>query len=216
VILKYEIRGAILLAVSIAIAGCNNGKGSARKEVVNDRGEQLNHVCVVPLYKKLSGVAIGPDGKGVDASPGFYLMAPYVVDSGDDFMRKLLPSLPIIAPMLAMGTGYYDERLLLIKDGYLPRLVGRSDLFHEESIVLVTTTGSQAEKATAMILANEPKQEDLYVLFKIDSLLYPPDDYPLENRPQKNPQLEHVYVELDDNDTSLLRSCVAPPQNFQR
>jgi hypothetical protein len=188
----------IAVAAIAVITGCAGGHGNAYKDVVSPDGKPLMQVCVVPLYQKGDGMSFGPDGKGGNDYPGFYLRAPYAVNSGDDFVKNLLPSKRMIPPFIAFGTGYYAPRSLLVKRGYLPLLISDSDIYSNQPLTLTAASPLEAEGVIAMLTAKQPNQEEMYNLFHIQKVIY---------LPKRDPVKEMVHVEFDDKDISLLQGC---------
>jgi hypothetical protein len=194
---RIRLNLAVIIVIA-AIAGCAGGNGSAPKDVVSSDGTPLSQVCVIPLYQMHDGIAYGPDGKGGYDYPGFYLRAPYTVDSGDDFIKNRLPSKRMIPPFIAFGTGYYAARSLLVKRGYSPLLISDSDVFNNQPLILTVASPLEAEGVIAMLTAKQPNQEEMYNLFHIQKVIY---------LPKRDPIKEMVHVEFSDNDLSLLESC---------
>lgn len=181
-------RRILLAAAFSCLAGACFAEPSNRPILVDETGTVVEYACVVPLYRKLSGVAWGIEGKSTVA-PDQYLMKPFRFSSGDDFLAKIVPWGRMFLPfgVMSFGDGWGLDTRLLLRSGYKPVAPKLFELNIEKALILPKDTDHEAEEALKIILATPPDQDKLRALFKVKEL---------------------IRINLSQEEIQLLRACV--------
>ena len=176
---------SLIILYVIYISGCASGSGIQHKKIINQEGQGIDSVCVIPAYKKVSGLGLGPDAKGSKISPNVYLLKPYKFIDGDNIVngivgnqRKIIPS-PLL---LSAGESLSYIRLLVLKSGYKPKILRRSDVYIDKPLILTETGNHEAGRIISYLKAYKAHQvflrslfgiqEDIIVQYTDDEILY--------------------------------------------
>ena len=149
------------------------GHSARHVTAVNESGESLNALIVLPLYSISSGINLGPDGKRLtDHGEILLIRSASVFDSGGNLFEKEEQSrgvLITIPPFVFMGTGRGVRSRLLLKKQYVPQAWFQHDN-HPRPLVLKTSTGNECEQAIDLLLQPQPDQQALKKLFQVEWL----------------------------------------------
>ncbi len=181
----------VLLYTISASVGASSGYGIQIKNVVNKDGEPIGSVCILPAYRKVTGLGFGPDATGSRTLPNIYLLRPYLFNSGENIVgnlvrneRKLI-SLPLL---ISAGETLSFVRLLVLKDGYKPAVLRRRDVYSGgPTIMLLRTAYGESKNVISYIKNYKKHQSDLQTMFDVR---------------------KDIIVEYADDDMLLLKSCV--------
>lgn len=191
----------VMVVMSLkSILGHASGPES-HKRFVSDTGQVIDSVCVLVAYQEISGLAVGPDGKGSEVSPERVLMRPFRYASTENFYGKadmnrsiLIP----IPPFFAIGRGYVTSAFVFLKRGYLPIDMHGSYDAKSETLTLHADNTKQAERVVEAVLSRDTGSALLRHLFIQTS----------SRRDQERATLGIDYTPEEDD---LLRSCVGQP-----
>lgn len=137
--------------------------------VVDENGNQLNGILIVPLYSKSFGIGVGPDGKGFFTKSQLIVTKPFVFNSGEDLMSKKISTKGVnLPPFIFVGSSNYVDNWLFIKKGFTPKLVQSSDIYGEAPIVLTKSSGNDSAKLIDMLLASKHDQNVLKKQFGVE------------------------------------------------
>ena len=178
-----------VVTASLTLISCATGVGTQHKEFIDSRGMGIGSVCVVPMYRKVTGVGVGPDAAGSKMLPDAYLIKPYKRSSGENILegvvdnnRKFVP----VPPLVSYGATLSYDRSLLLKSRYRPVLVTREDVFNAAPIVFDEAPMAAVGELIEQILDKNSPQALLQAIFETQS---------------------YVRVEYTEADAALLRSC---------
>lgn len=167
----------------------------SHKYFLGDTGQRIDSVCVIASYYKMSGVGIGPDGKGRHPSTERYLIKPFRYLPKENFYAKLVPNETTVVPIppfFAMGEAYSVAQILFMHRGYAPfRLRGDYDS-RTETITLKSDGTHLAESVANALLKREVGSPVLQKYFLMDD-------------GQLSGSLVIDYTTEDDD---LLRTCL--------
>lgn len=178
--------------------GCSASSTPNYHDITSESGERVNFVCVVPLYQKLTGVAIGPDGKGSTYSDDAYLMRPFRFEGGSDFSKHVMPNerfLIPIPPGFAFGSTWIPVRFLLLKRGFEPLLLRGHETHRSAPFSLKATTSSRLDELMGMLMDKQANRERLRDYFQLKSTI------------------KSIQMDYTDSDRELLGSCLNDATN---
>lgn len=90
---RYHCSWIIIFFMSsvLLLTGCNMN-GVRTLSIVNEIGNQLTDVLIIPLYQKSFVIAFGPDGKGFQSETRVVITRLFVFNSGENLLPKKLES----------------------------------------------------------------------------------------------------------------------------
>jgi len=136
--------------------------------VVDENGNQLKSILIVPLYSKAFGLGIAPEGHGWHTKGKLIVKKPFVFNSGEDLMSKKIHTRGVILPpLMFIGSSNSVDNWLFIKKGFAPKMVDSSDI-HGNVIVLIKSNGNDTAKLIDMLLASEHDQNMLKKQFGVE------------------------------------------------
>lgn len=176
-----------IVCAAIQLVGCSVD-GVKHLTVVDKNQNQINGILVIPLYSRSFVIGFGVDGKGLETKNHLIVTAPFEFDSGDDLMRKKIPTRGVgLQPIFFVGMSNYLDNWLLIKKGYSPKLIKRSDVYKDEPIMMTSSPNNENVRLIDMLLAVNPDQPELKKQFNIKK------------------SDEEIIVELDEKSIWLLK-----------
>ncbi len=181
-----------VLLFTISTSVCASGYGIQIKDIVNKDGETIDSVCILPAYKKGTGMGFGPDATGSTTLPNIYLLRPYIFNSGENIVGNLVENeIKIITPwpvLISAGDSLSFVRLLVLKNRYKPVVLRLRDIYSGGPIIMLQKTTYGKSKSVISYINNyKTHQSDLQALFELR---------------------EDIVVEYSVDDMLLLKSCV--------
>ena len=158
----------------------------------------IDWVCVIPSYAKISGVGIGPDGKGRSGSKENYLLKPFRYTSSENFTGKLLSGGGIIIPIppfVALGESYYNEQLLVLRPGYQPLPIEGMYHHRTETLTMKPDTTKQTEAVINDLLKRDARSSLLFRYFVLAT----------------GRDAGELVIDYTTDDDALLRACLQAP-----
>ena len=187
-LIRMVVYGFFIIAFLLLHSGCAMD-GVRYLTVVDENGNQLKSILVVPLYAKAFGVGIAPEGEGWYTKTKLIVKKPFVFNSGEDLMSKKISTRSVsLLPFVFVGSINSVNNWLFIKKGFAPRLVNSSDIYGKDPIVLNKSSGNENAKLIDMLLASEHDQNILKKQFGIEWIK------------------EEIAVIFDEKDIELLKS----------
>jgi hypothetical protein len=170
----------------------------SHKSFVSDSGQAIDSVCVVVSYQKISGVAVGPDGKGGHLSTERFLLRPFRYSSTENFYGKadmngsiLIP----IPPFFAIGRGYVTGEIVFLKPGFLPLDMSGSYSAKSETLTLRSDTTKQADKVVEALLKRDTHSSLLRSFF-------------ISTSSKRDAEAATLVIDYTPEEDELLRSCI--------
>ncbi len=138
---KYLFVGMVAAIYTIFIISCSMPNGDIKVIITENNGKIINDILVIPLYDNCNfGISAGPDGVGSKTGPKYIITKPFVYNGEDNFMSYVEKSKGIIIPpVIFIGNNKYVDSWLLVKNGFLIKLIHRSDVFGGANIVMKKT-----------------------------------------------------------------------------
>ena len=167
----------------------------SHKQFVTESGHAIDSVCVVTSYDKVSGVAVGPDGKGRESSKERYLLKPFIYASAENFYAKLVPNKTVILPIppiFAFGEALIPDQILFIKPGYFPLQIRGNNRYKTEILIMKTDAGKRTEAVVDALLKRNTMAKQLTEYFLKDDA-----------------QAGSLVIDYSEADDKVLRSCLA-------
>jgi hypothetical protein len=154
----------------MVMMGCSSGVGVQQKKIFSEEGESIESVCILPLYTKISGVGVGPDGKGTKILPNKLLIGPYVFSNGKNILSGIVSSGRLIIPLpvpVSAGESLTFDRVLALKYGYKPLLLRREDIFSIDPVIMQQSMTDEIEKVFLYLNSQREYQAELRLLFHV-------------------------------------------------
>lgn len=199
--LRGTVGGLVAALLLVSLSGCTQSKLVRHRQLLDDAGQAVDHVCVFPLYFKASGfmVAIGAEGTkligGRKASEDLYLMSPFMFRSGEDFPGCLLPDethMIILPPgiFILAGDAVSPSGFLLVREGFAPLLLRSHEKHMREPLVLRRSSEKLPDELLELLSEQRDDQVMLRKYFK-----------PKES-------VRGIHFEYTSSDVDVVRACL--------
>jgi hypothetical protein len=184
----------LALGVLFGSAGCSGDPKLVRhRPILDDAGQPVDFVCVIPAYFKVSGVSFGPDGTGRKTAEDVYLKRPFKFRSGEDFAAHVVPNetrIVPIPPLIAFGDAVTPSRFLLIRGGFNPVLLRGHERHMREPFVLKRSQERLPDELLELLTEQKDDQVMLRKYFK----------------PEESVQA--IRFEYSSTDIDVVKSCL--------
>jgi len=150
--------------------------GVRRVTILDSQGGSLNGILVVPLYANSGGVGFGAEGDGPHSVAQLLVNKPFMFNSGEDLMSKLIQIRGVIIPFpfppwcCFVGKSHVVESWLLMKEHYVIKALHQNDIYLDSPIVMTLSTGNECERVIGLLLQPNVDQQTLKKLFNVEWL----------------------------------------------
>jgi hypothetical protein len=169
-LVRMVLVSSFIMALAFLQSGCSMD-GVRHLIVVDENGQQLKGILIIPLYSRSFGIGVGPDGKGYHTKQQLMITKPFVFDSGDDLMSKKISTKGVILPpFVFIGRSNYVDNWLFVKKEFSPKLVQSVDIYGEAPIVMVKSSGTDNTKLIDVLLAPKHDQSIMRKQFGVEEI----------------------------------------------
>jgi hypothetical protein len=185
----------LTMGVLFGGAGCSDPKLVRHRAILDDAGQAVDYVCVVPMYGKMSGVSFALEGARRNTAENAYLKRPFNFRSGEDFAAQIIPNdahvlfIPGLMA-LAFGDAVSPLRFLLVREGFEPLLLRGHEKHMREPLMLRRSPEKLPDELLELLTEQRDDQAMLRKYFK------------------PNESVRTIQFEYSNTDVDVLRSCL--------
>lgn len=173
------------------LTGCTFD-GVRNVTVVDNNGEQIKDILVIPLYSKSFGLFVGPDGKKLLATNKRAITKPFLFNSGDDLMSKKEATKGLMLPLIIFaGKINAVDRWLFLKRNFTPLVLSDDNIYGRSPAVMINGSNSENRVLIDMLLAPNRDQNALKRMLGLEGMK------------------EDIKVDFDENDLTLLGALIS-------